>query len=137
MSIASDWQDSRNQSHISNQTVFEEISSIIETLSTSITLAERRHDYKVNVRMNGTTPVRLTQGQTEVLQTFIENSQASNRSVAKMYEVIPESISSNLKDVSKQFNRPGASRHALATIAKAHGLIWLHPSQFGLTYLPL
>lgn len=123
MSIASDWSAHRLQEYAADRSVYAMMFSIMSILSNGMALAEQCQHYQMNIRVGGSSPVRLTGRQKEVLQTFLEHAKANNRSVAKMHALSPESISFHLKDIRKRFNKPGASGHALATIAKAHGLI--------------
>lgn len=75
------------------------------------------------LRVEGGQAVKLTPMQLRILQSFASHSSATTADIARQHQVKPDTINFHLKAIREKLNKPNASGHALANVARAHGLI--------------
>ncbi len=89
----------------------------------SLSLTKGCGHCNIPLRTGGNAAITLTKAQANILKQFSQHASASTKDIAQSQNISTNTVNFHLKTLRQKLGKPNASGHALANIAKEHGLL--------------
>lgn len=103
--------------------LYQKILALVVLCDQSLSLTNTCPRCTKSLRVAGGPSIKLTPMQARMLQAFAANSAATIASVAAQNNLSTDTVNFHLRSIREKFSKKSASGHALAAIAREHGLI--------------